>query len=40
MEEFAIAHRLGRTVAEIQEMPVSEYDGWRQYFNLTERKRG
>jgi hypothetical protein len=29
---FAIAHRLGKTVAEMQDVPASEIDGWREYF--------
>ena len=40
MEEFAIAHRLGTTVGEIQSMSASEFDGWRQYFILMEKPSG
>jgi hypothetical protein len=32
-ERFALAHRLGMTVAELNErVSVSELTGWRQYF--------
>lgn len=29
---YMLAHELGRTVAEIEDMPLSEYVGWRAYF--------
>jgi hypothetical protein len=37
-----LADRLGKTIAEIEEIPIEHYNEWIAYFNLSEerQKRG
>ena len=35
---YSLADRLHKTVAEIEQMPVSEFNGWIAYERITRKK--
>jgi len=38
MNLIALADRLGKTIAEIEEITLSEYNEWIAYFNIVEER--
>ena len=37
---YALAERLHKTLAEIEDMSLTEYNGWVAYFSLQEEQNG
>lgn len=37
---FFLAHKLGRTVKDLEEMPHDEYVGWQAYFEVRNALEG
>jgi len=37
--QYALAEKLGKTLNELQEISVQEYQGWIAYLELAEEKR-
>ena len=37
--QYALAEKLGKTLQEIQEISVHEYQGWIAYLEIAEEKR-
>jgi len=37
--QYALAEKLGKTLKEIQEISIQEYQGWVAYFELVEERQ-
>jgi hypothetical protein len=37
--QYALAEKLGKTLEELQEISVQEYQGWIAYLELAQEKR-